>query len=70
MIEKLREICDKQLVLNKDKEKYILIKKILNDKKCFLKMNIETSYAILRDLGVKEENLKSIYQELIDIKNF
>ena len=30
----------------------------------------ETAYAILRDLGFKEENLQEVYKELIDIKNF
>lgn len=69
MIEKLRKICDGQIKLNNN-QKYFIIKKILDDEKCFLKMEIETSFAILRDLGIKEENLVSIYKELIDIKEF
>ena len=73
MIEKLRKINNGLLLLNKnskEKEKYELIAKILEDDQCFFKIDIETSYAILRDLGVKEENLRSIYQELIDISRF
>ncbi len=70
MIEKLRKICDGEIKLSSNNEKYLIIRKILNDDKCFLKMNIETSLAILRDLGIKEENLMGIYEELIDIKNF
>lgn len=46
-------------------EKYKLIKEILNKDDCFLNMSIEYAYAILRDLGVPEEKLKSVYLELI-----
>ena len=46
-------------------EKYKLIKEILNKDDCFLNMNIEYAYAILRDLGVSEEKLKDVYLELI-----
>ena len=46
-------------------EKYKLIKEILNKADCFLNMSIEYAYAILRDLGVPEEKLKSVYLELI-----
>lgn len=74
MIEKLKKINDKYIELNKDNEvnlkKHVLIKQILNDSRCFFKMDIENAYAILRDLGIKEENLQEIYKELIDIKNF
>lgn len=48
------------------KNKHLLIKKILEDKKCFLKMDIETSYAILRELNIPEEKLKEIYSQLIN----
>ena len=46
-------------------ENYKLIKEILNKDDCFLNMSIEYAYAILRDLGVSEEKLKSVYLELI-----
>ena len=48
------------------KEKHMLIKKILEDRECFLKMNIETSYALLRELDVPEIALKEVYLELIE----
>ena len=35
-----------------------------------MKMNIETSYAILRELNIPEENLKTIYSNLIDSSKF
>ena len=48
------------------KEKHMLIKKILEDRECFLKMDIETSYALLRELDVPEIALKEVYLELIE----
>ena len=39
---------------------------MLNDKQFFFKINIETAYALLRELEIPENDLKSIYLELID----
>ena len=72
MLEKLIKINDyiiSQVIDEEKKEKHLLIKKILSDKHCFLKMNIETSYAILRELNIPEEYLKSTYLNLIDSSN-
>lgn len=70
MIEELKKINEKLLLKNdnniKEKEKHLIIKKILNKEKAFLKMNIEYAYGILRDLNVPEENIKNIYFQLID----
>ena len=71
MLDKLRKITE--IMINKNKnskelEKYILIQKILNDNNCFLKIDIETAYSILRDLNFEEEELNNIYKELINIK--
>ena len=52
---------------NKMVIKYELIKKILNEKDCFLKMNIEYAYAILRDLKIPEDQIRNVYLELISI---
>lgn len=69
MIDVLKLRVNKLIEENKDNkeklEKYKLIKKILNKENCFLNMNIEYAYAILRDLGVPEEKLKDVYLELI-----
>lgn len=73
MLEKLRHINDKFLKVKTDNDelkKHQLIKKILNDDKCFFKMSVEQAYAILRDLDFSEEELKGIYSELIDYKNY
>ena len=71
MLDKLIEINDLKLKTNLDNEKYqkkhLIIKEILSDKNCFLKMNIEYAYAILRDLEIKEEDLKEVYCQLIDV---
>jgi hypothetical protein len=70
MIEELKRINERLLLENdnniKEKEKYLIIKKILNKEKAFLKMNIEYAYGILRDLNVPEENIKNIYFQLLD----
>ena len=52
---------------NNDEElkKQLLIKKILEEKDCFLKISIEDAYSILRDLKISEEDLKKVYIELI-----
>ncbi len=72
MLDKLIEVNNYIIDHTTDEEKkkkHVLIKKILDDKGCFLKMSIETSYAILRELGVKEEDLKKIYLMLIEPNN-
>ena len=72
MLEKLIEINNSiinQTTNEQEKEKHLLIKKILDDKNCFLKMDIETSYALLRELNISEENIKSTYLDLIDPSN-
>lgn len=72
MLEKLVQVNNNIINQTNDEEKkkkHILIKKILNDKQCFFKMDIETSYAILRELNVPEESIKNIYSNLIDPSN-
>ncbi len=69
MLEKLR-LCNEKLIqyYENDEEnlkKQKLIQKILSDSQCFFRMNIQYAYAILRDLQIKEEDLKQIYLELI-----
>ena len=73
MIEKLRKINSDIIIQTSDeqkKKKHLLIAKLLKDKQCFLKMNIETSYALLRELNIPEEKIKEKYQELIDSSNY
>lgn len=71
MIEELKNINEKYIEEYKENpkelKKYELIKKILNEKDCFLKMNIEYAYAILRDLNIPEDKIKEVYLQLISI---
>ncbi len=69
MLEKLR-ILNKKMIEKSGSEKYLVIDKILADDKCFFKMSVEEAYAILRDLGIEDENIRKIYLELVDAKNF
>ena len=72
MLEKLVEVNNNIINQTNDEEKkkkHLLIKKILDDKQCFFKMDIETSYALLRELNVPEESIKNIYFNLIDPSN-
>lgn len=69
MVEKLR-ILNKKMIEKSGSEKYLVIDNILADDKCFFKMSVEEAYAILRDLGIEDENIRKIYLELVDAKNF
>lgn len=74
MIDKLKDLNEKLIQkysLDEEKlKKQLLIKKMLNEKKCFFKMNIEVAYSILIDLGIPNSDLKIVYSELIDAKNY
>ncbi len=72
MLDKLRELNKKIIETSTNEEeikKQKLIKNILDDDKCFFKMNIKYAYAILQDLGIKKEDIENVYKELISIKN-
>lgn len=74
MIDKLKELNEKLIQkysFDEEKlKKQLLIKKMLNEKKCFFKMSIEVAYSILIDLGIPNSDLKIVYSELIDAKNY
>lgn len=74
MVEKLRGLNEKLINNYQDDpvnlEKQKLIKEILNEDKFIFKIDIETAYATLRDLTIKEEDLEKVYSELIDINNY
>ncbi len=71
MIYKLRELTEKQLHReeNQDtKEKLFLIKEILKNDDCFMKITIDTAIAILNDLGFEKSQALEIYKEIIQNK--
>ena len=49
----------------RDNKKYKIISDFLKNDDCFLNVDIEHAYAILRDLGINEELVKSCYSSLI-----
>lgn len=49
----------------RERKKFELICEKLKDDSCFLNMDIEHSYAVLRDLGIEESSVKAIYSDLI-----
>lgn len=61
MIEKLRKQAK---LLEKKDNKYQVIEKILENDKCFLEMDIDTSYSILMDLNILPDDLDNVYLTL------
>lgn len=72
-VEGLREINQKILdsLENDDvlRMHYLAIEKILEDDKFYFKIEVKYVYAILEDLGIEKEEIKSVYRELISIEN-
>lgn len=73
MLDKLKQINEKLIILyqndEKNLKKQLIIKKLLEEENCFFKIDIETSYSILKDLNIPDDELRKVYQELIDIDN-
>ena len=69
MIDELKKINEQYIEMNKENlnelKKYMIIKKILDQKDCFLNMDIEYAYSILRDLKIPESQIKHVYSKLI-----
>ncbi len=69
MLEKLKEINVKiieQCSDDEEKSKQLLIQKILDEDNCFMKMNVDVAYALLRELNIDDSMLKETYLELIN----
>ncbi len=61
MIDKLRKQAK---LLEKQDSKYQIIEKILENDKCFLEMDIDTSYSILKDLNILPSDIDNVYLSL------
>lgn len=70
MIEVLKAINYRIISGHKDNpeelQKQELIKKILSEKDCFLKIDITTAYQILEDLKIPQDKMRNVYLELIN----
>lgn len=53
--------------LGADTKRNEIIKKILEDDKCFFRMTKEDAYEILKDIGVSEEKIEEIYWSVASI---
>ena len=66
MLEKLRELNLKLIDSYQNNEeklkKQLIIQKMLSFKNCFLQMDIETAYSVLRDLTLPKESIKEVYK--------
>lgn len=60
MINKIRKLAEKYKGENKE-----LISNILKFDDAFLNVDIETSYSILRELGVPEKDIEKVFIELV-----
>ena len=74
MIDRLKVIANKLLesnnIDNAHKERIKVISEILDEDKCFFKMDIDTAFSLLSDLNFSKEEIKILYEELIDSNNY
>ena len=63
--QRVDELLQSSVDDEKEHRKFEIIKNILKDDNCFLNMDIEHAYAILRDLGIDEKMVDSYYSDLI-----
>lgn len=64
--QRANELLQSSIGNEKEHRKFEIIANALKNEECFLDMDIEHAYAILRDLGVNEDSLKSYYSSLIE----
>ena len=74
MFNKLKNINEQLLNIYQDNEpervNQNLIKMVFQNTNWFFEIDINISYSILRDLKIPETELKTVYLELIDSKNY
>ena len=74
MFNKLKNINEQLLNIYQDNEpervKQNLIKLVFQNPNCFFEIDINIAYSILRVLKIPETELKTVYLELIDSKNY
>lgn len=63
--QKANELLQNNIDNENERKKFEIIENILTDDDCFLKIDIEYAYAILRDLGVSEDQVRALYFDLI-----
>ena len=66
----LNETYIKRASNDDELKKQMLIKELLKNDRCFFKISIKDAYSILRDLRIKQDKLKIVYEKLIEESNF
>ena len=66
----LNETYIKKASNDDELKKQMLIKELLKNDRCFFKISIKDAYSILRDLRIKQDKLKNVYEKLIEESNF
>ena len=66
----LNETYIKKASNDDELQKQMLIKELLKNDRCFFKISIKDAYSILRDLRIKQDKLKIVYEKLIEESNF
>ena len=73
-LNELKIINDSTIVylkkLNRNYKRNGIIKHILDDDACFFKMNKNEAYIILQNIGISNEQIDSIYENLISSNEF
>ena len=73
-LSELRLINDSNIIylkkINRSYKRNEIIKNILNDETCFFKMNKDDAYMILQDIGILDNQIDNIYQNLISSDEF
>ena len=73
-LSELRLINDSNIIylkkINRNYKRNEIIKNILNDETCFFKMNKDDAYMILQDIGILDNQIDNIYQNLISSDEF
>ncbi len=68
MVETLRKLVEEKIDIcenPEDRERLLVISKILLDDNCFKMMKTETAYKLLSDIGYSIEEVKKIYLDLM-----
>ena len=68
MVETLRKLVEEKIDIcenPEDRERLLVISKILLDDNCFKMMKTETAYKLLSDIGYSIEEVKKIYLNLM-----
>lgn len=62
---KAQQLLEQNTNNERERRKLTIICEKLKNDNCFLDMDIEHGYAVLRDLGIDEKSIQNLYSSLI-----